>query len=92
MIDAPDRLDPAQAARAVEIGTAIQTAVSARPDVAVSVIGLGLDALSSALRNDPDAIIGMAAWVRLASDVFGYVIEGTTTPDLDALRGGDLGL
>ena len=91
-LDTVDTLDPAQRSRAVEIADAIQAAIAARPDVAVSVIGLGLDALSSALRNDPDRIIDMAGWVRLASDVFAYVTDGTTTPDLDRLRGGDLGL
>ena len=92
MIAAPDSLDLDQRSRAVEIGDAIQAAVAAQPDLAISAVGLGLDALSSLLRNDPDSALGMASWVRLASDVFGYVIDGTTTPDLDRLRVGDLGL
>jgi hypothetical protein len=88
----PERLDADQSSRAVEIADAIQAAVSARPDLAASVVGIGLDALSSGLRNDPDSILGMAGWVRLASDVFGYVLTGEATDDVDRLRLGDLGL
>jgi hypothetical protein len=86
------RLDVPQQARAVEIADAIQAAVAARPDVAVSIIGIGLDALSSGLRHDPDSILDMAPWIALAHDVFAYVTDGTTTPPLDRLRVGDLGL
>ncbi len=79
-------------ARAVEIGTAIQRAVAARPDVAVSIIGVGLDALSSGLRSKPESIVDMAPWLNLAVDVFNYVLTAETTDALDALRAGDLGL
>ena len=85
-------LDTDQRARAVEIADAIQAAVVARPDIAVSIIGIGLDALSSGLRHDPDSILDMAPWIALAHDVFAYVTRGDTTPPLDALRAGDLGL
>jgi hypothetical protein len=90
--EAAPRLDPTQQARAIEVADAIQTAVTARPDIAVSIIGIGLDALSTGLRHDPDSLLDMAPWIALAHDVFAYVTDGTTTDALDALRAGDLGL
>jgi hypothetical protein len=91
-IEAPQRLTPTQQARSIEVADAIQRAVSGRPDIAVSIIGIGLDALSSGLRHDPDSLLDMAPWIALAHDVFAYVTEGTTTPALRALQAGDLGL
>lgn len=88
----PAVLDDAQRARAIHVGNVVQATVSARPDIAVSVIGMGLDALSSALIHNPDAILDMAPWVNLAADVFGYVSDGRTTPELDALFAGNLGI
>lgn len=87
-----DELTTDERARAVELGDAIQHAVAARPDVAASVVGIGLDALSTGLRNSPESILDMEPWLRLAVDAFNYVRTGASTPDLDALRAGDLGL
>lgn len=43
-------LSPKAIARAAEIAGSIQRAVAARPDLAVSIVGVGLDALSTGLQ------------------------------------------
>ena len=79
-------------ARSREVGQAIQQAVSRDPALAVSVVGIGLDALSGVLINSPDQLPGFAGWVELIDAVFGYVMDGTRSPRIDDLLGGTLSI
>lgn len=97
MIETPDALvpdpvlpDPAMMARGVEIADAIQRAVAARPDLAVSLYGIGLDALSTRLRHEPAFMLELDPWLRLAVGVYDYVIAGIPSAPVDRLVAGDL--
>jgi hypothetical protein len=72
-----------QRARAVAVGTAIQATVSRDPELSVSVIGMGLDALSSALIHTPDKLEEMRGWLQLIAQVEAYVYDPDAPGALD---------
>jgi hypothetical protein len=75
-------------ARARAIGDAIQAAVSKRPDIAVSPVGMGLDLLSGLLIRDPDRALDIEPWITLAAGCFDYIATGRRSRDVDDLLGG----
>lgn len=81
-----------QAARSREVGGAIQRTVAADPAIAASIVGIGLDALSSTLINSPDQLPGFGGWVELIGGVYAYVMAGERSPRIDALLAGDLAI
>lgn len=88
----PIRLDDASRVRAKIVGEAIQHAVAKRPDIAVSVVGIGLDAVSSRLITAPDdLVLSIGSWLQLGVNVFNYIVGyGETTEDVTALLAGTL--
>jgi hypothetical protein len=83
-------LDDAARDRARAVGDAIQHAVAARPDVAVSPMGMGLDTLSTLLRNSPDVLEDFGPTLALAVDAYNYVVAGVESPGVAGLLAGDL--
>jgi hypothetical protein len=79
-------------ARSREVGQAIQHTVSSDPGLAVSIVGIGLDALSGMLISRPDELAGMGAWVDLIDSVYRYVMTGARSPRIDSLLDGDLAI
>ena len=82
---------PEIVARAREVGDAIQSAVAARimadPDYAASMYAVGMDALSSSLRNGPSILLENGPLLALIVDVYNYVATGEAAPDLvDRIR------
>ncbi len=70
-------LDDAGRARARAVSDAIQEYVATRPDLASSVVGMGLDAASSAIRSKPDETIDqLGPWLALVVDAFNYITTG----------------
>lgn len=84
----PEPIDPAILDRAGKVADAIQAAVSARPDVAVSLYGIGLDALSTKLRTEPGFLDEIEPWVLLGVGIFNYVRTGDSDESVDALLAG----
>jgi hypothetical protein len=78
--------------RSREVGQAIQRAVSADPTLAVSIVGIGLDALSGVLIHSPDQLPSFAGWVELIDAVYGYVMRGQRSPRIDDLLSGSLAI
>ena len=81
-------LDNDARARAAQIAAAIQTSVSARPDIAVSPMGMGLDALSGLLVSSPDAIVDFGPMLTMAVGAYNYVLTGERSEALDAMLAG----
>jgi hypothetical protein len=70
-------LDPAIVERAGEIAAAMQSAVAARPELAVSVYGIAIDALSTGLANDPARILAAGPWLVLIVAAYNYIADGS---------------
>lgn len=85
-------LDAEYMDRATAIADAIQRSVSARLDLASSLYGIGLDALSSRLRSDPTFLTELEPWVLLFVGVFNYVRTGEPDEHADALLAGTFSL
>lgn len=83
-------LDQVRDDRSREVGAAIQRTVAADPGLAVSIVGIGLDQLSSVLIHSPDQLPGFGGWIDLIDAVYGYVMRGERTPVLDELLSGHL--
>lgn len=79
-------------ARSREVGHALQHAVAGDPGMAVSIVGIGIDALSSVLINSPDQLPGFGGWVELIDGVYRYVMIGERSSAIDQLLGGRLAL
>lgn len=83
-------IDAAGVERARIVADVIDRYVSADVDLATSVIGMGLDALATTLRNRPaETYDDLAPWIVLGAEVFVYVETGAVGPTL-ADRFGDL--
>jgi len=63
--------------RARQIANAMQTAVAARPDLAVSIYGIAIDAISNGLANDPERIMASGPWLVLIVAAFNYIADGS---------------
>jgi hypothetical protein len=87
-----DILIDARDARSREVGQAIQATVSSDPALAVSIVGIGLDALSGVLMHSPDQLPGFGGWVDLIDSVYQYVMTGQRSPRIDSLLAGELGV
>ena len=81
-------LDDDAKARASQVGQAIQTTVAAQPEIAASVMGMGLDALSGLLTSDPDQLLQFAPMLNLAVAAYNYVVTGEAAPELAQLMAG----
>ena len=79
-----------QAGRSAEVGWALQRVVARDPDLASSIVGVGVDALSSMLINQPDEIPRMAGWIELINGIRAYVMEGDATDTIADLLAGTL--
>lgn len=83
-------IDDAGIARAIGIADVIDRYVAADVDLATSAVGMGLDALGTALRSKPAEMYrDLAPLVALAADVLAYVETGMVGPTI-AERFGDL--
>ena len=87
-------MDDEARARSIALGDAIQHALAARivGGEDLGLFGVGLDALSSMMRNNPDTIPEFGPMLALVVEGFNYVLAGERTPRVDGLLGGDLGL
>ena len=82
-------MDDAARDRARAIGEAIQRAVSGRLDLAVSPVGIGLDALSSMMIHNPEALAELSGFLTLAVEVWNHVVAGDTSPAVAGLLAGE---
>jgi hypothetical protein len=62
--------------RARHVAGSIQAAVAARPELASSIYGVGIDALTTALANDPARVMEAGPWLVLIVACYNYVADG----------------
>lgn len=68
-------------ARSAAIADTIDRFVAADPELALSLYGMGLDALATALRTKAvETYTDVAPWLALATDVFAYLETGAIGP------------
>jgi len=75
----------ARDARSREVGEAIQRTVAADPELALSIVGVGLDALSSMMINSPETFMSNRPWVDLIEAIFAYVGDDIRAELVDRL-------
>lgn len=74
-------LAPEGVARAHRVAAAIDEYVAADVTIAASAVGMGADALASALRTRAaETYADLAPWVALAADVMAYIETGAVGP------------
>ena len=83
-------MDDDAKARAVAIGEAIQATVAAKVLAGqdLGLFGIGLDAMSTMMRNNPDVMPDFAPMLRAIVEAYNYVMDGTRTPTVDAVFDG----
>jgi hypothetical protein len=85
-----DTLSPEAVARARDLGSRIDRAVS-QTDAALGMIGVALDAFATSLRTQPeDTYADLAPWLTLAGECMTYVETGAVGVALEAFLAGDL--
>ena len=69
-----------QAERAAEVGRTIQAYVASVPSLAVSPVGIGLDALSTMLIDNPAGLDDLIPWIDAINAIVRYVRDGIGSP------------
>jgi hypothetical protein len=76
-------LDAAGIARARQVAEVIDAYVAADVEIATGAVGMGLDAVATALRTKAaETYDDLGPWIALAADVFAYVGTGAIGPAL----------
>jgi len=87
-------MDDDARARTAALGEALQTALAARvmqdPQLAMSPIVMGLDALSSMMQHSPDTLADFGPMLGTAVACFNYALAGEASPAVDAILSGEL--